>query len=124
MQLINSEKSLGLNYIEKIGNSSPFEKVGGSKKQQQNIMNSQENLENVSKKNSSKDRNHRSKSINVNSFNKQSIENDDTEFLEKMFSNADSDIRDLSKLNNPNLSNQNQNGKKITINADDEPIQD
>jgi hypothetical protein len=35
-----------------------------------------------------------------------------------MFSNADSDIRDLSKLNNPNLSNQNQNGKKVTLTSD------
>jgi hypothetical protein len=42
----------------------------------------------------------------VQQFNVQG-DYDDTEFLEKMFSNADSDIRDLNKLNNPNLSNQN-----------------
>jgi len=31
MQLMNSEKSLGLHIIDKIGNSSPFDQVGGSK---------------------------------------------------------------------------------------------
>ena len=33
-------------------------------------------------------------------FGKQSVDYDDTEFLQKMFSNVDSDIRNLSKNNN------------------------
>ena len=32
-------------------------------------------------------------------FGKQSVDYDDTEFLEKMFSNVDSDIRNISKAN-------------------------
>lgn len=32
-------------------------------------------------------------------FGKQSVDYDDTEFLQKMFSNVDSDIRNLSKNN-------------------------
>lgn len=114
MHLMNSEKSLGLNYmdkIDKIGNSSPIGKITGSKgsKKQQSNMNSQENLHQTREQ--SKEQNHRSKSINVNQFTKQSMDLDDPEYLEKMFSHVDSDIRDLSKLNNPNLANQNQNHK-------------
>lgn len=41
----------------------------------------------------------RANSIGTKGFGKQSVDYDDTEFLEKMFSNVDSDIRNISKAN-------------------------
>lgn len=38
-----------------------------------------------------------SSTVNNKQFGKQSVDYDDTDFLQKMFSNGDSDIRNLSK---------------------------
>lgn len=41
----------------------------------------------------------RANSIGTKGFGKQSVDYDDTEFLEKMFSNVDADVRNISKAN-------------------------
>ena len=41
----------------------------------------------------------RANSIGNKGFGKQSVDYDDTEFLEKMFSNVDKDIRNIGKGN-------------------------
>lgn len=98
MHLMNNEKTMGLgglSYENKIQTSStPFEK---SRKQE--IVNSESEAIHSKGKNDV-----RAQSININHYNKQSMDYDDTEFLHKMFSNVDAEMRDF-KLNNVNLKN-------------------
>jgi len=54
------------------------------------------NVDGRTKINSNKNRVH-SSTINPKQFGKQSVDYDDTDFLQKMFSNGDNDIRNLSK---------------------------
>ena len=103
MQLMNSEKSHGLGIAfnaDKLGSASPFDIAGGLKDSRKKVgVSSAEKLvEERTRSQDTKNFTNRAHSINVKHFEgKQSVDYDDTEFLQKMFSNCDSDIRNLAK---------------------------
>lgn len=99
MHLMNNEKTMGLggiSYENKIISATPFEI---SRKQE--IVNTEHEAAVHSKGRNDA----RAQSININHYNKQSMDYDDTEFLQKMFTNVDTEMRDF-KVNNINLKNQ------------------
>jgi len=97
MQIMNSEKSLGL-------------QINSANNVQYDYANSKNALETVAPESGgdneepniggrnrlNKDKIH-SSTMNTKQFGKQSVDYDDTDFLQKMFSNGDNDIRNLSK---------------------------
>jgi|TARA_B110000285_G_C15083806_1_gene595024 hypothetical protein len=117
MQLMNSEKSLGLGIgygqsgsttnagarqdFKNGGAGSPFDYMGAKnfKKGRRNEPIGETIDERDESKKLQKNFLNRANSIGTKGFGKQSVDYDDTEFLEKMFSNVDSDVRNISKAN-------------------------
>lgn len=95
MQIMNSEKSLGLQvnaaangqYDYALPKNADAAPESGGDQEEPNL--------------AGRIRNHRdrvhSSTVNNKQFGKQSVDYDDTDFLQKMFSNGDKDIRNLSK---------------------------
>ena len=94
MQIMNSEKSLGLQVNSAANGQYDYSLPKGDATLETGADQEEPNV-------AGRIRNHRdrvhSSTVNNKQFGKQSVDYDDTDFLQKMFSNGDSDIRNLSK---------------------------